>query len=134
MLDKLKAIADRYFEVERLISSPDAMNDMKLYVLLSKEYKDLSSIIDAYNEYKNVISNINSSKEILKEESETDWKEMYKVFNMGHRMELYVPEEIAEEIIAISKSFNVDAQVIGRVANYVGKKLTINSEFGTFIY
>ena len=79
MLDKLKAIADRYFEVERLISSPDAMNDMKLYVLLSKEYKDLSPIIDAYNEYKNVISNINSSKEILKEESDTEMREMAKM-------------------------------------------------------
>ena len=71
---------------------------------------------------------------LIQEESATDWKEMYKVFNMGHRMELYVPEEIAEEIIAISKSFNVDAKVIGRVEGFEGKKLTITSEFGTFIY
>ena len=71
---------------------------------------------------------------LIQEESGTDWKEMYKVFNMGHRMELYVPEEIAEDIIAISNSFNVDAQIIGRVEGFKGKKLTINSEFGTYIY
>ena len=71
---------------------------------------------------------------LIQEESATDWKEMYKVFNMGHRMELYAPKEIAEDIIAISKSFNVDAKVIGRVEGFEGKKLTITSEFGTFIY
>ena len=71
---------------------------------------------------------------LIQKESGTDWKEMYKVFNMGHRMELYVPEDIASEIIEISKSFNVDAQIVGRVEDYEGKKLTINSEFGTFIY
>ena len=71
---------------------------------------------------------------LIQEQSGTDWKEMYKVFNMGHRMELYVPEEIAQDIISISKSFNVDAQIIGRVEHFKGKKLTINSEFGTFLY
>ena len=71
---------------------------------------------------------------LIKEESGTDWKEMYKVFNMGHRMELYVPEEIAEDIIAISESFNVEAKIIGRVEGFSGKKLTIDSEFGKFIY
>ena len=71
---------------------------------------------------------------LIQEQSGTDWKEMYKVFNMGHRMELYAPEEIAQDIISISKSFNVDAQIIGRVEFFKGKKLTINSEFGTFTY
>ena len=71
---------------------------------------------------------------LIQEESGTDWKEMYKVFNMGHRMELYVPKEIAEDIITISNSFNVDAQIIGRVEDFKGKKLTINSEFGTYRY
>lgn len=70
----------------------------------------------------------------IHEESGTDWKEMYKVFNMGHRMELYVPEEIAQDIIEISKSFNVDAQIVGRVEESNTKKLTITSEFGTFEY
>ncbi|MAW31525.1 MAG: phosphoribosylformylglycinamidine cyclo-ligase [Flavobacteriales bacterium] len=71
---------------------------------------------------------------LIQAESNTNWEEMYKVFNMGHRMELYVPLEVSEEIISISKSFNVDAQVIGRVESYKGKKLTISSDFGTFIY
>jgi phosphoribosylformylglycinamidine cyclo-ligase len=70
----------------------------------------------------------------IQEQSKTDWKEMYKVFNMGHRMELYVPSEIAQDIINISKSFDVDAQIIGRVEAHKGKKLTIDSEFGEFVY
>lgn len=71
---------------------------------------------------------------LIQEESGTDWKEMYKVFNMGHRMELYVPQEIAEDIIAISQSFNIDAQIVGRVESNNGKKLTIESPYGQFIY
>ncbi|PHS64885.1 MAG: phosphoribosylformylglycinamidine cyclo-ligase [Flavobacterium sp.] len=71
---------------------------------------------------------------MIQEESETDWKEMYQVFNMGHRMELYVSEEKADEIIQISKSFHVDAKVIGRVEASKVKKLTIKSEFGEFNY
>ena len=71
---------------------------------------------------------------MIHEESGTEWKEMYKVFNMGHRMELYVPAAIAENLMAISKSFNVDAQIIGRVEAKGEKKLTIKSEFGEFTY
>ncbi|PKQ60876.1 phosphoribosylformylglycinamidine cyclo-ligase [Labilibaculum filiforme] len=71
---------------------------------------------------------------LIKEQSGTAWDEMYKVFNMGHRFELYVPQEIAEEIISISKEFNVDAQIIGRCEPNKGKKLTIKSEFGEFEY
>ena len=71
---------------------------------------------------------------MIHEESGTDWKEMYKVFNMGHRMEIYIDEEFASEIIAISKKFNIDAQVIGRVEASENKQLTINSQFGNYIY
>jgi phosphoribosylformylglycinamidine cyclo-ligase len=71
---------------------------------------------------------------LIKEESGTDWKEMYKVFNMGHRMEIYLPEEYASGIIEISESFNVDAKIVGRVLTSDKKKLTIISEFGTFGY
>jgi phosphoribosylformylglycinamidine cyclo-ligase len=71
---------------------------------------------------------------LIQEQSKTDWKEMYQVFNCGHRMELYVPQEIADNIIAISKSFNVDAQIVGRVEASDKKKLTISSEFGEFTY
>ena len=59
---------------------------------------------------------------------------MYQVFNCGHRMELYVPESIAEELIAISQSFGVEARIIGKVERHDGKKLTINSKYGNFIY
>jgi len=71
---------------------------------------------------------------LIQEQSGTDWKEMYKVFNMGHRMEIYIPAAIAEEIIAIAKSFNIDAQIIGRVEKGSQKQVTLTSENGTFVY
>ena len=71
---------------------------------------------------------------LIQEQSKTDWKEMYQVFNCGHRMELYVTPEVAEDLIKISKSFNVDAKIIGRVEASKTKKLTIKSEFGEFTY
>lgn len=71
---------------------------------------------------------------LIQEQSKTDWKEMYQVFNCGHRMELYVKPEVAEDIIKISKSFNVEAQVIGRVEAASKKQLTIESDYGTFTY
>ena len=71
---------------------------------------------------------------LIQDQSGTDWKEMYKVFNMGHRMEIYLPETYASRVIEISKSFNVDAQIVGRVEKSDERKLTIKSEFGEFIY
>ena len=71
---------------------------------------------------------------LIQEQSKTDWKEMYQVFNCGHRMEIYVDPKIAAEIIEISKSFNVDAKIIGRVASSENKRLTIESKFGIFEY
>ena len=78
---------------------------------------------------------------LIQEQSNTDWKEMYQVFNCGHRMEIYVSPEVAKEIIAISKSFNVDAKIVGKVAAFnadknqnITKKLTITSEFGVLEY
>jgi phosphoribosylformylglycinamidine cyclo-ligase len=71
---------------------------------------------------------------LIQEQSGTEWAEMYKVFNMGHRMELYVSPEHADALIAISKSFNIEAKIVGRVEAHDGKKLTIDSEFGTFEY
>ena len=72
--------------------------------------------------------------ELIQDQSGTAWKEMYKVFNMGHRMEIYVPQEIAADIIAISKSFNIDAQIIGRVESSDKKQVTIISDKGTYNY
>ena len=71
---------------------------------------------------------------LIQEQSKTDWKEMYQVFNCGHRMEIYVPAEVAQDIIAISKSFNIEAQIVGRVEASESKKLTITSEYGKFEY
>ena len=71
---------------------------------------------------------------LIQEQSGTDWKEMYKVFNMGHRMEIYVNEEHADDIINISKEFRVDAKIIGCVEQNKGKKLTIKSPYGEYIY
>ena len=71
---------------------------------------------------------------LIQEQSGTDWKEMFQVFNMGHRMELYVPEPIASTLISISKFFGVDAQVVGRVEASPKKQLTILSPYGEFGY
>jgi phosphoribosylformylglycinamidine cyclo-ligase len=71
---------------------------------------------------------------LIQEQSGTDWKEIYQVFNMGHRMELYVPEAIADTLISISQSFGVDAQVVGRVEASPKKQLTILSPYGEFGY
>jgi len=72
--------------------------------------------------------------QLIQEQSGTDWKEMYQVFNMGHRMELYVPEAIANTLISISQSFGVDAQVVGRVETSPKKQLSILSPYGEFGY
>ncbi|MFS4456162.1 AIR synthase related protein [Maribacter sp. 2304DJ31-5] len=71
---------------------------------------------------------------LIQEQSGTDWKEMYQVFNCGHRLEIYAKPEVAQDLISISKEFNVDAQIVGRVETSVTKKLTIESEYGTFAY
>lgn len=90
--------------------------------------------IDNLHVIKNNLFEIPPLFKIIQEESGTDWKEMYKVFNMGHRMELYVDERYAPQIISISKSFNVDAKIIGHVAEAEKKQVTVNSPFGTFSY
>jgi len=71
---------------------------------------------------------------LIQAESNTDWKEMYKVFNMGHRMEIYLPAEHAQQIIAISERFGIEAKIVGKCQANNGNKLTIKSEFGEFIY
>ena len=95
MLDKLTAINERYLEVERLISSPNAMNDMKQYVLLSKEYKDLEPIIIAYKEYKYLLENIAEAKNIIADTDDIEMKDMAKI-----ELEVNLPrkEKMDEEI------------------------------------
>jgi phosphoribosylformylglycinamidine cyclo-ligase len=71
---------------------------------------------------------------LIQQQSKTDWKEMYQVFNMGHRLEMYVPQAIAQQLITIAASFNMAAKIIGRVENSDTKKVTVQSEMGTFSY
>jgi len=71
---------------------------------------------------------------LIQEQSGTSWHEMYKVFNMGHRFEIYAGKEATDGIISIARSFNIDAQVVGHVESYEGKKVTIHSQYGTFEY
>ena len=72
--------------------------------------------------------------QLIQQESGTSWQEMYKVFNMGHRLEVYLPQEHANHVISVSQSFGIDAQVIGHVEAFVGKRVTIRSEAGEFVY
>ena len=72
--------------------------------------------------------------QLIREQSGAEWREMYQVFNMGHRMELYVPADIAEDLIRISQTYNIDARIVGRVEASEGKKVTVKSEYGTFEY
>ena len=71
---------------------------------------------------------------LIQQNSGTSWQEMYRVFNMGHRFEIYLPEKFAEDVMLISQTFGVEAEIVGRVEAYRGKKVTIKSEFGEFVY
>ncbi len=132
----------------KLVLSPTRTYAPIIKQILNKHRKDICGMVHcsggAQTKILHFIDNLHIIKdnlfdipplfELIQKESNTDWKEMYQVFNMGHRMELYVPEKIAASIIEISKKFNVDAQIIGRVESNKTKKLTIKSQFGTFEY
>lgn len=90
--------------------------------------------IDNLHIIKDNLFNVPPLFKLIQQQSKTDWREMYQVFNCGHRMELYVPKDVANHIIAISESFGVAAKIVGRVEESDTKKLTIKSEYGTFIY
>jgi phosphoribosylformylglycinamidine cyclo-ligase len=90
--------------------------------------------IDKLHVIKDNLFSVPALFKIIQEQSDTDWKEMYKVFNMGHRMELYVEEKYAAQIISISKQMGVDAKIIGRVESAPEKQVTVKSEFGSFTY
>ena len=90
--------------------------------------------IDDLHIVKNNMFTVPTLFKLIQEQSKTDWKEMYQVFNCGHRLELYVAKEVADSLIAIASKFNVEAQIIGRVEASPDKKLTIKSEYGTFEY
>ena len=90
--------------------------------------------VDALKVVKNNLFPIPPLFELIQKESGTDWREMYKVFNMGHRLEIYLPEQYAQQIISIAKEFNIDAQVIGYCESSDKAELFIESPYGTFYY
>lgn len=132
----------------KLVLSPTRTYAPIIKRILEKHRKDVNGIIHcsggAQTKILNFIDNLHVVKDnmfsipplfrVIQEQSGTSWKEMYKVFNMGHRMELYVAKDIAPMIIEISKSFGVEAQIIGYCEASSKKKLTIVSEKGSFIY
>jgi len=141
-------ILDLNIDIGKLVLSPTRTFAPIIRKILSKYRNKIDGMIHcsggAQTKVLHFVNNLHVIKDnmfpvpplfkMIQEESETDWKEMYKVFNMGHRMELYVDEFLASDIINISQSYNVDAKIIGRVESCNVKKLTISSEFGEFIY
>lgn len=143
------AVEDSPLDAGKLVLSPTRTYAPIIKKILSKYFpEDIHGMVHcsggAQTKVLHFVDNVHVVKDnlfpvpplfkLIQQQSKTDWKEMYQVFNCGHRMELYVPEAIAEDLIYISKSFGVDAQIVGRVAASEGKKLTIKSEFGEFEY
>ncbi len=142
------AVADANLDAGKLVLSPTRTYAPIIKKILENHRKDIHGMVHcsggAQTKILHFVDNVHVIKdnlfdvpplfEMIQKQSNTDWREMYQVFNCGHRMELYVPKEIAEDIIQISKSFNVDAQVVGRVESSISKKLTIKSTYGTFKY
>ncbi len=142
-------ISDSPLDIGKLVLSPTRTYIPIIKSIIEKHKPNISGIIHcsggAQTKVLNFVSdNVHIIKDnmfeipilfkIIKEQSNTSWQEMYKVFNMGHRMELYVDEKVAEDIIKISKSFNVDAKIIGRVEKSDKKALTIKNDQGEFNY
>tara|TARA_B100000530_G_scaffold334352_1_gene284053 strand:- start:2879 stop:4036 length:1158 start_codon:yes stop_codon:yes gene_type:complete len=143
LLDKLNNI-----ELGKLVLSPTRTYAPVIKEIFSK-YRDAISgmvhctgggqtkvlhFVEDVHIYKNNMFSVPPVFELIKKESQTNWREMYKVFNMGHRMELYVQQEFSNDILDIAKQFNLDAQIIGYVEKSNGKKLTIESPEGSITY
>ncbi len=142
------AVKDSPLDAGKLVLSPTRTYAPIIKKILEKYRKDIHGMVHcsggAQTKILHFIDNLHIVKDnlfdipplfkLIQEQSGTNWQEMYQVFNMGHRMELYVPQNIAQELIAISQSFDVDAQIIGRVEASSTKKLTIKSAFGVFKY
>ncbi|WP_372949729.1 AIR synthase related protein [Mariniphaga sp.] len=132
----------------QLVLSPTRTYAPVIKKVLEKYRKDISGMIHcsggAQTKVLHFVENVHVIKdnmfpvptlfEIIQEQSGTNWQEMYKVFNMGHRFEIYTNPAVAQEIITISKSFNIDAQIVGKVEPFDGKKLTIEAQKGIFEY
>lgn len=120
--------------IKQIISELSGKIDGIVHCSGGAQTKVLHFINDGLHIIKDNLFEVPPLFKTIQEQSHTDYKEMYKVFNMGHRMELYTDEKSAQQIIAISKRFNVDAQIVGRVEKGDGKKVTIKSPFGVFEY
>ena len=141
-------INDLNIDAGKLVLSPTRTYAPVIHEILKNFRDKISGMIHCSGGAQTKILNFVSDLHIIKDnlfdipplfkmiqtESNTKWQEMYKVFNMGHRFEIYLPQEYANEIIAISKSFNIDAQIVGRCEKSDNKQLTIESEFGQFKY
>ena len=141
-------IADASVNVGKLVLSPTRTYAPIIIALLKELRSHINGLVHcsggAQTKVLHFIDNLHIIKDnlfdvpplfkLIHECSGTDWKEMYKVFNMGHRMEVYLPEQYAQQVIAISKSFGVDAKVVGRVEKSDKKQLTIRSDKGEFLY
>lgn len=147
-LELTEAISNLDIDAGKLVLSPTRTYAPIVKTILDKYRKDIHGLIHcsggAQTKVLNFVKDLHIIKdnmldipplfEIIQKQSGTEWSEMYKVFNMGHRFEIYANDKIASDIINISKSFNVDAQVIGRCERSDKKELTIISKFGEFKY
>ena len=120
--------------IKKIISHGDITINGMVHCSGGAQTKVLHFLNEGLHVIKDNLFDVPPLFKLIQEQSHTDYQEMYKVFNMGHRMEIYTNEESAQKIIAISKSYNVDAKIIGRVEEAESKKLTITSQFGTFVY
>ncbi|MCB0487651.1 MAG: phosphoribosylformylglycinamidine cyclo-ligase [Cyclobacteriaceae bacterium] len=134
--------------VGKLVLSPTRTYAPVIIEILKSYRKDIHGLVHcsggAQTKVLHFIENLHVIKDnlfpipplfkMIQDCSSTDWKEMYKVFNMGHRMEIYLPENIASDIVSIASSFGVDAKIIGRVETAAKKQVTVKSEFGEFVY
>lgn len=148
LTDNIRVESGQEITAGKLVLSPTRTYAPVIKAILDKHRKQIDGMIHcsggAQTKVLHFIDNVHVIKDnlfpvprlfnLIQEQSNTPWEEMYKVFNMGHRMELYVPQEIAESIINISNSFGIPAQVIGRVESANSKKVTIHSELGEFTY
>lgn len=148
LTDKIKISDDLSITAGKLVLSPTRTYAPVIKKVLDQHRSQIHGMVHcsggAQTKVLHFIENLHIIKDnlfpipplfqLIQEQSGTDWKEMYKVFNMGHRMEIYVPAAIAQSIIEISESFGIDAQIVGRVEKADKKQVTISSEFGEFVY
>lgn len=141
-------IAELGINAGQLVLSPTRTYAPVIKVLLDKHRADIHGMVHCSGGAQTKVMHFVNNKRVIKdnlfpipplfriiqEQSGTDWSEMYKVFNMGHRMEIYVAPELADDVIAVSKSFNIDAQIVGRIEEADRNELIIESEKGQFKY